>query len=157
MEKIVVGIDGSQAAQQALEWAAAEARLRGARLVVVHTWQQPTAALMSPYAPLLADPTTLALSARQTLTDSLAAADLAGLADEPEQLLVQGPAAPALVSAARDSSLLVVGSRGRGGFAGLLLGSVSRQVAHDAAVPVVIIPPSATAMEEDSSEGNGTQ
>ncbi|GAB2656888.1 universal stress protein [Kribbella swartbergensis] len=155
MEKIVVGIDGSQTAQQALQWAVTEARLRGARLVVVHTWQQPTAALMSPYAPLLADPATLAQAARQTLTDSLAAADLSELACEPEQLLVEGPAAPALVSAARDSSLLVVGSRGRGGFAGLLLGSVSRQVAHDAAVPVVIIPASATTVEEHSSERNG--
>lgn len=110
---------------------------------------------MSPYAPLLADPTTLAQSARQTLTDSLAAADLAGLADEPEQLLVEGAAAPALVSAARDSSLLVVGSRGRGGFAGLLLGSVSRQVAHEATVPIVIIPPSATATDGHGVERDG--
>ena len=145
MERIVVGVDGSEAAQQALEWAVVEARLRGAGLVVVHAWQQPTAALMSPYAPLLADPATLAEAARQTLTDSLAAVDFSALAGEPERVLVQGPAAPALLGAARDSSLLVVGSRGRGGFAGLLLGSVSRQVAHEAAVPVVIIPPAATA------------
>lgn len=143
MERIVVGVDGSETAQQALEWSIAEAKMRGAGLVVVHTWQQPTAALMSPYVPLLADPATLAETARKTLTDSLAAVDHNGLAVEPEQLLVQGPAAPALLGAAQDGSLLVVGSRGRGGFAGLLLGSVSRQVAHEATVPVVIIPPSA--------------
>ena len=65
MEKIVVGIDGidgidgSRTAQQA--------RLRGAGLVVIHTWQQPTAALMSSYAPQLADPATLEETARRTL------------------------------------------------------------------------------------------
>ena len=73
MEKIVVGIDGidgidgSRTAQQALAWPAAEARLRGAGLVVIHTWQQPTAALMSSYAPQLADPATLEETARRTL------------------------------------------------------------------------------------------
>jgi nucleotide-binding universal stress UspA family protein len=155
MEKIVVGIDGSQTAQQALEWAVAEARLRGTGLVIVHSWQQPTAALVSPYAPLLTDPATLAETARRTLADSVASVDLTGLAGEPERLLVQGPAAPALIEAAQDNSLLVVGSRGRGGFAGLLLGSVSQQVAHEAAVPVVIIPPAATATDGHSSQRDG--
>jgi len=143
MEKIVVGIDGSKGARQALEWAVAEARARGAGLVVVHAWQQPTAALMSPYAPLLADPASLVETAHKTMTDSLATVDLTGLAREPERRIVQGPAAPALLAAARDATLLVVGSRGRGGFAGLLLGSVSQQVAHESTVPVVIIPPAA--------------
>ncbi|TDO66444.1 nucleotide-binding universal stress UspA family protein [Kribbella sp. VKM Ac-2571] len=151
MEKIVVGIDGSETARRALEWAAAEASLRGARLIVVHAWQQPTAALMSTYAPLLADPATLAETARQTLTDSLKAADLTGLVSEPELLVVQGPAASALIGAAENSSLLVVGSRGRGGVAGLLLGSVSRQVAHESTIPVVIIPPTATAPDVQTS------
>ena len=72
MERIVVGIDGSRTAQQALAWAAAEARLRGAGLVVIHTWQQPTTALMSPYAPQLADPATLEDTARRTLADGVA-------------------------------------------------------------------------------------
>ena len=141
MEKIVVGIDGSETAQQALEWAVAEARLRGAGLVVVHTWQQPTAALMAPYAPVLEDPGAIEEAARRTLTDSLAAVDVTGLVSEPEPWLVQGSAAPTLLGVARNGSLLVVGSRGRGGFTGLVLGSVSRQVAHEATVPVVIIPP----------------
>ncbi|GAA1120625.1 hypothetical protein GCM10009630_17960 [Kribbella jejuensis] len=152
MEKIVVGIDGSETAQQALEWAVAEARLRGAGLVVVHTWQQPTAALMAPYAPVLEDPAAIEELARRTLTDSLAAVDLTGLASEPEQWIVQGPAAPTLLGVARNGSLLVVGSRGRGGFAGLVLGSVSRQVAHEATVPVVIIPPTARAMDATDTD-----
>jgi nucleotide-binding universal stress UspA family protein len=155
MKKIVVGIDGSETAQLALEWAIAEAGLRGAGLVVVHAWQQPTAVLMSPYAPLLADSAPFAERARQTLADSLAAADLSGLVREPEQLVVQGPAASALIDASRDKSLLVVGSRGRGGFAGLLLGSVSQQVAHESKVPVVIIPPGATATSGPSAERQG--
>jgi nucleotide-binding universal stress UspA family protein len=155
MEKIVVGIDGSQTAQRALEWAVAEARLRDAGLVVVHTWQQSAAALMAPYAAPLANPVSLAETARQTLADSLAAVDVTGLASEPEQLLIQGAAAPALVEAARGSSLLVVGSRGRGGFAGLVLGSVSQQVAHEATVPIVIIPPSATMPDGHSGERHG--
>jgi nucleotide-binding universal stress UspA family protein len=141
MEKIVVGIDGSTAAQAALEWAVAEAMVRDAGLVVVHAWQEPMAALISPYAPLLADPATLAETACKTLADSLATVDLTGLAREADLRLVQGPAAPALLEAAQDAALLVVGSRGRGGFAGLLLGSVSQQVAHESTVPVVIIPP----------------
>jgi nucleotide-binding universal stress UspA family protein len=152
MEKIVVGIDGSKAAREALEWAVAEARVRGAGLVVVHAWQQPTAALMSPYAPLLADPASLAETARKTLTDSLATVDLTGVAREPELRIVQGPAAPALLGAAQDATLLVVGSRGRGGFAGLLLGSVSQQVAHESTIPVVIIRPAATAADTADSQ-----
>jgi nucleotide-binding universal stress UspA family protein len=150
MGKIVVGVDGSEAAQQALEWAIAEAGLRGVGLIVVHAWQQPTAVLMSPYAPVLADPNALAETARQTLANSLAAADMSGLVSEPEQLVLQGSAASALIGASQDSSLLVVGSRGRGGFAGLLLGSVSQQVAHESTIPVVIIPPVAGATGSQS-------
>ncbi|MER7243153.1 universal stress protein [Kribbella sp. NPDC000426] len=147
MEKIVVGVDGSKGAREALRWAVDEAKVRGAGLVVVHAWQQPAAALMSPYAPLLTDPVTLAEIARKTLADSIATVDLTGLAGEPELRTVQGPAAPALLGAAHDATLLVVGSRGRGGFAGLLLGSVSQQVAHESAVPVVVIPPAAKATD----------
>jgi nucleotide-binding universal stress UspA family protein len=100
MEKIGVGIDGSRGAQAALEWAVAEARVRGAGLVVVHSWQQPTTALMSPYAALLADPATLAETACKTLADSLATVDLTDLAHEADLRIVQGPAAPALLEAA---------------------------------------------------------
>jgi nucleotide-binding universal stress UspA family protein len=139
MEKIVVGIDGSEPAQRGLEWAVAEASLRGASLVVVHAWQP--SAVMSPYGATLADPVSLADAARSTLADSVASVDQTALALAPEQVLVQGPAAPALIDAARGSSLLVVGSRGRGGFTGLLLGSVSQQIAQHATVPVVIVPP----------------
>lgn len=151
MEKIVVGIDGSEAAQRGLEWAVAEAAVRDARLVVVHAWQ-PSTAVMSPYGATLADPVSLADAARSTLVDSVAAADQTGLAIPPEQVLVQGPAAPALIEAAHGSSLLVVGSRGRGGFTGLLLGSVSQQIAQHATVPVVIVPPRMANSQAEASE-----
>ncbi|WP_328320949.1 universal stress protein [Kribbella sp. NBC_00382] len=151
MEKIVVGIDGSEPAQRGLEWAVAEASVRGARLVVVHAWQ-PSAAVMSPVGATLADPASLADSARSTLADSVASVDQTGLAIAPEQVLVQGPAAPALIDAARGSSLLVVGSRGRGGFTGLLLGSVSQQIAQHATVPVVIVPPLMTNSQAEASD-----
>ena len=82
----------------------------------------------------------------------MAGVDLTGVGAEVEQLLIQGRAALALIGAAQDSSLLVVGSRGRGGFAGLLLGSVSQQVAHEASVPVVIIPPAATVSSFERGE-----
>ncbi|MET7280774.1 universal stress protein [Kribbella sp. NPDC005582] len=140
MKKVVVGIDGSESAQRGLEWAVAEASMRGAGLVVVHAWQPPAAA-MSPYGAMLADPGSLAETARMILADAVAAVDKSDLASEPELLLLQGPAAPALIDAARGAALLVVGSRGRGGFAGLLLGSVSQQIAQQASVPVVIVPP----------------
>ena len=140
MDKIVVGIDGSQPAQRGLEWAVTEASVRGARLVVVHAWQPP-AAVMSPYGATLADPVSLADTAQAILADSVASVDMTSLAVEPELRLVQGPAAPALIDAARGGALLVVGSRGRGGFTGLLLGSVSQQIAQHATVPVVIVPP----------------
>ncbi|MET9272130.1 universal stress protein [Kribbella sp. NPDC003557] len=155
MEKIIVGIDGSDAAREALEWAVAEAKVRGTGLVVVHAWQQPAAALMSPYAPLLADHDALAETARKTLADSLAMVDLTGLAHEPDLRIVQGPAAPALLGTAQDGTLLVVGSRGRGGFVGLLLGSVSQQVAHESTVPVVIIPPATKVTHNSSSQPDG--
>jgi nucleotide-binding universal stress UspA family protein len=103
----------------------------------------------------LADPATLEETARRTLADGAAGVDLARVGAEVEQLLIQGRAAPALIGAARDSSLLVVGSRGRGGFAGLLLGSVSQQVVHEASVPVIMIPPAATVMDGHGRQWEG--
>ncbi|WP_432937170.1 universal stress protein [Kribbella sp. CA-253562] len=141
MQKIVVGVDGSETAQRALEWAATEAQVRGAGLVVVHAWL-PLAGAASPYSAVVVDPASIAETARLTLADSVESLERAGLeVARLDQVLVQGPAARALIEVARDSSLLVVGSRGRGGITGLLLGSVSRQIAQYATVPVVIIPP----------------
>jgi nucleotide-binding universal stress UspA family protein len=139
---IVVGVDGSDGAGHALEWAAEEARLRDARLRVVLAWQIPFA--------LYTGPGTFGVD--RELTDELrelaekqleeaceAASGLQGL--DLERSVIQDLPAPALVEAAKNAALLVVATRGRGGFAGLLLGSVSQQCAHHASCPVVIVPP----------------
>ena len=80
-------------------------------------------------------------AARQVLADATGAIPTGPDAMEPHRLLGEGPAAEVLLRAAERADLLVVGSRGRGGFAGLLLGSVSQQCAQHAPCPVVIVPP----------------
>jgi nucleotide-binding universal stress UspA family protein len=141
MESIVVGIDGSPAATAALAWAVAEARLREAKLVVVHAWS--VSGLAYAYGSPYAAETAIGLSdaereaAKAVLDSALEGVDLSGL--DVQHTVVEGPAAESLLEAAADADLLVVGSRGRGGFSGLLLGSVSQQCAQHAPCPVVIV------------------
>ena len=139
MAKIVVGVDGSDHAQRALQWAATEARLRGTALVAVHAWHIPATAYSTFTVPLV-DSDALQRAAEDTLraaTEAVAARETGVVL---ERRVVEGPAAQALLTEADDAALLVVGSRGHGGFAGLLLGSVSQQVVHHARCPVVIVP-----------------
>jgi nucleotide-binding universal stress UspA family protein len=142
MGLIVVGVDGSAGAQAALEWAAAEARLRGDTLRIVHAWHLPAATYGSggfvpPVGITWEDD--LEAAARQGLDKTIdaAAEQLAGI--EVERRLGEGPAAVVLTEAAQDADLLVVGSRGLGGFKELLLGSVGHQSAQHAPCPVVIV------------------
>jgi nucleotide-binding universal stress UspA family protein len=142
--RIVVGVDGSEGSRLALAWALDEAKLRRAALVAVHAWMQPypsQAGIAGTFV-VPVDPSTVeaARNAAEGLLDSLVSgATTDGV--EVERLLVEGPAAEALVETAKGAELLVVGSRGHGGFTGLLLGSVSQQCAHHAPCPVVIIRP----------------
>lgn len=138
MECIVVGVDGSDAAHDALRWAVAEAVVHGARLRIVHAWQYPFVGVTA-YGGMAIDPADIEAGARDVLDKALASVDLASLDAPPEVLLVGHSPAAALVDAAEGADLLVVGSRGRGGFGGLLLGSVSQQVANHAACPIVIV------------------
>lgn len=136
---IVVGIDGSDHAQEALSWAAAEARRRGARLVVLHAWHVPAMALTGPHAAaVFAESATFDRAGARAVDEALAGVDTVGL--EVEAQVVRSTPAHALVEASRDADLVVIGSRGLGGFAGMLLGSVGQQLAHDSAAPVVIVP-----------------
>jgi nucleotide-binding universal stress UspA family protein len=135
---IVVGIDGSDASKEAFRWALEEARLRRSRLQAVYAWLPPQIVGRG-YIPLeLIDPDVLRQLAQERLdgfVDEVAqSSDL-----EIESVAVEGPAAKVLVEAAQKAELLVVGSRGHGGFAGLLLGSVSQQCAQHALCPVVIV------------------
>ena len=140
MQTIVVGIDGSDGSRHALQWAVEEAQIRRAHLIAVHAWHLPAATVGSPYAAAMSDPEAFAEAAADILHDTLAEIDTSGVAEGVDQRVVHAPPAQGLLEAAEGAHLLVVGSRGLGGFKGLLLGSVSQQVAHHATSPVVIVP-----------------
>ena len=147
--RIVVGVDGSQASKDALSWALAEARLRGDTVTAIYAWTPPYPAASLTYPTSAAIPggfvtpvdEATAGAMRKGAEEVLAQTVSEAGADDAtvEQRLVEGPAASALIEAAKDAELLVVGPRGHGGFTGLLLGSVSQQVANHAPCPVVIV------------------
>jgi nucleotide-binding universal stress UspA family protein len=143
--RIVVGVDGSEGARRALSWAIDEARLRGWSIVAVHSYMVPPLLLSPETAPTgpatIPDPglvDRLGDAAEKLLSRELEQADTDGV--EVEGAVGTGPAADVLRQAAKDAQLLVVGMRGGGGFLGLLLGSVSQQVAQHAPCPVVLVP-----------------
>ena len=138
MQRIVVGVDGSEASERALQWAVEEAGLRGASVTIVNAWSMAFAGGGFPYAGLAIDPGSFETAGQEVLDAAVRSAEASGVTIETS--LVCGGAAESLLAAAKGADLLVVGSRGRGGFTGLLLGSVSHQVAHHAPCPVVIIP-----------------
>lgn len=134
-DRVVVGVDGSEPSATALGWAVEEARLRGAALEVVHAWDVPYAAEFT----LVGDAYEAAQRGAEEVVDHMLVA--AGLEpDDVVRTVVQASPVLALTDAAAGADLVVVGSRGRGGFTGLLLGSVSHQVSRHAAVPVVVVP-----------------
>lgn len=138
MARIVVGVDGSGPSLAALRWAVDEGRRRGAAVEAVHAWSYPAVTSVAGLVPRpAAAHDDLAAEAQAVLDDPCDALgpEGAGVA----RVLQEGPVARCLLEAAEGADLLVVGSRGRGGFAGLLLGSVSQQVAHHAPCPVVIV------------------
>ena len=141
MSVIVVGVDHSPGAKAALVFAKQEARLRGATIRAVHAWQYGYIGSIGPEGrvpPVGADLDELRTAAEAALNASVREA-LPDTEVEIELHAIQGAAAGVLVEASRDADLLVVGSRGHGGFVGLLLGSVSQQCAHHAECPVVIV------------------
>ncbi|MDQ6728172.1 MAG: universal stress protein [Actinomycetota bacterium] len=136
--RIVVGIDGSESSGRALALALDEGRLREWDVDLVHAWFFP-AMTFSPYAPTpIVTEAELEAVGEEVITRALAAADTAGV--RVTRHLVMGGSAPALLEAAASADLLVVGTRGHGGFAGLLLGSTSQHCAHHPPCPVVIVP-----------------
>lgn len=136
-----MGVDGSDGSKRALRFALDEARVHGARVVALHSWQPPVVPVdVTPVPPLdiAAAVSELHESALRLVTAVVE--DVVGDDSDVdvEAVAVEGPAASALVDAARDADLLVVGSRGLGGFTGLLLGSVSQQCVQHATCPVVV-------------------
>jgi len=142
MAVIVVGVDHSEGAKAALRFALEEATLRQATLRVVHAWQYAyigATGFEGSYPALGGDIKELRDLAERDLDATLQEAIPETGTVEIERRVVEDRPAAALVDESRGADLLVVGSRGHGGFAGLLLGSVSQQVAHHAACPVVIV------------------
>ena len=142
MGVMVVGVDNSAGAKAALRFALEEARLRQATLRVVHAWQFGnigTTGLEGWLPAIGGELEDFRQGAAATLEETLreVGADTEGVAIE--RHIDQGAAAAVLVEESRGADLLVVGSRGHGGFAQLLLGSVSQQCAQHALCPVVIV------------------
>lgn len=138
---IVVGVDGSEHAAEALRWALDEARLRDTDVLAVYVWTMPApAGRMGFYAEPLQDPALYQEGAERMLEGILSEAvpDTGGV--PLDRRATQGSPAEELVRAAADAELLVVGSRGHGGFTSLLLGSVSHQCVQHASCPVVVVP-----------------
>jgi nucleotide-binding universal stress UspA family protein len=139
METIVVGVDGSRGARTALEAAAAEAALRGAQLRVVSAWQI-APAVYGGFAGIDQSVFEAIREAAEHVVEK-AIAEVAKLQPSVrcEGLALEGQPAEILLEQARDTSLVVVGNRGHGGFGTLLLGSVSQQVVHHAPCPVLVV------------------
>ncbi len=142
MRTVVVGVDESEGARKAFDWAVAEARAHGARVVVVHAFQP-----LSGYYPYSAVEGQHLRAGIEEETRQAAEAFIQGLLSdakahdvEIEPVIARGRASEALLDCAKTADIVVVGSRGHGGFTGLLLGSVSQQVVHHAPCPVVVVP-----------------
>ena len=133
--RIVAGVDGSSPSRLALEWAVTEARLRSGQVRAVTAWEFPPVTVGM--EGLVWDPDVFPQTARQLQNEALKRVDSEGVTVTGD--VVQGNAAAALLRAAGNADLLVVGSRGLGGFTGLLLGSVSTQVLHHAPCPVLVV------------------
>jgi nucleotide-binding universal stress UspA family protein len=135
--RIVVGVDGSRHSLDALRWAAHFAVIFGARLDAVASWEYPQSFGWAAIAPEW-DP---GRDMAKVLDDAVRAV----FGDQPpaglklELQVQEGGAAKVLLSASEGADMLIVGSRGHGGFAGLLLGSVSANVAEHASCPVFIV------------------
>lgn len=135
--RIVVGIDGSRSSVAALKWAARQAELTGCTLEAVTTWDWPAAfGVAFSYVPSDYSPSD---DARKILDDALEGVRREHSGLSIRATVVEGHPAPVLVEASRGADLLVVGSRGHGEFAGMLLGSVSEHCVTNAHCPVVVL------------------
>lgn len=136
---VVVGVDGSKTSAKAIAFAFDQAETLGATVIAVHAWTSPFLTSENGQSMLEFDEKEVQDSCRLLVSESVAGAAL----DHPdvpwETRLVSGQAARGLLLAAESADLVVVGSRGRGGFKGLLLGSVSQNVLHHAHCPVAIV------------------
>ncbi|NUR97569.1 MAG: universal stress protein [Kribbellaceae bacterium] len=136
---VVVGVDGSKASAKAIDFAFDQADALHAQVVAIHAWTTPYLTYADGPSMLQFDEDLIDQEARLLVAESMAGA----AADHPDvewtTELATGSAAQALVRRSASADLVVVGSRGRGGFSGLSLGSVSQSVLHHAHCPVAVV------------------
>jgi nucleotide-binding universal stress UspA family protein len=139
--EVAVGVDTVTAGEEpSIGFAFEEAALRGARLRVVHAWSHPASAGLGDMQPLVYDPQVVAGEELRRLEESLVAWRDKFPAVDVASEVVHGRPARVLAGVSAQADLLVVGTRGRGGFAGLLLGSVSHALLHRAHCPLAVVP-----------------
>ena len=136
--RLVVGVDGRLPSLRALAFALSEARLRGAVVDAVIAWHEPYTG--PSLAPGVADPNVLAEAAAETLDRALADVHADDWCPSVERHVLRGRPGDVLVRSSDEAALVVVGSRGRSGITGVLLGSVAQQLVRDALCPVVVVP-----------------
>lgn len=134
---VLLAVDGSPDSDAAVDFAYAEARARGTGLVAVHAWAPRSGP--GDLTPLFAGAEEVHAEAARVLETALARAAGRHPGTEAEARLVRGRPREVLLGESATAQLLVMGARGRGGFAGLLLGSVSQALLHHAACPVVVV------------------
>ena len=137
--KIVVGIDGSDTSRRALTWALDEARARGGWVEVVHSWLLPAA---YGYLTLpVPDSAAYEEDAEALVSRFIEKANTSGLSRPISRIIVGGTSTAGLLAdRAANAELIVVGSRGIGGFRGMLIGSVAQHLARHAPCPLIVIP-----------------
>ncbi|MDA8040434.1 MAG: universal stress protein [Actinomycetota bacterium] len=145
--RVVVGVDGSEGGHMALRYAAAVADWQGWTLHIVHTWH-----VNYPVAPYVMDFSQIGDAAKDVAGQVVRDAEKDVLGDDCpldiRRSIEEGPAARTLIKASEGADLLVVGSRGLGGFSSLALGSVGQACVHHAHCPVLIVRP--RTREEDA-------
>ena len=140
MGSVVVGVDGSANSIAALKWAAHYAKSTDGIVHAVYVWSYPTSSVVTaPLGSAMAPADLMEAAAADALSGFIAEADL-----PPDVHVVhvvrEGSSSKVLIDQAQDADILVVGARGHGGFAGLLLGSVANAVTNHAPCPVAVIP-----------------
>lgn len=141
--EVVVGVDGSESCAAAIGFAFEEAMLRGARLRAVLAWRHPVSTAPGDMQPLIYDPEVVMAEEERTLMECLAGRREKYPDVEVVHEVVHDRPVRALTGASARADLLVVGTRGRGGFTGLMLGSVSHAMLHHAHCPLAVVPLSA--------------